>query len=168
MIADETPTTIEELLASKGREKPIVVSPVVSASDIRRHAIAVYWPETPPRLFWDEDYARQTKWQGIIAPQEFNPFAWPIAGPGRLPQSPAVVPGARNFNAGTEIEYGVPVRPGDVITATERIADVYERRGRSGRLLFITAETIWRNQRGELVRLMRGSHVQVLPEGERA
>ena len=44
--------------------------------------IAVYWPDEPPRLYWDEEYARTTKWGGIIAPQEFNPFAWPPERPG--------------------------------------------------------------------------------------
>ena len=26
----------------------------VSVSDIRKWAIAVYWPESPPQLYWDE------------------------------------------------------------------------------------------------------------------
>ncbi len=46
-------------------------------SDIRRWALAVYWPAMPPRRFWDEAYARTTRWGGIVAPDEFNPFAWP-------------------------------------------------------------------------------------------
>ncbi|HZU76165.1 MAG TPA: MaoC family dehydratase N-terminal domain-containing protein, partial [Dehalococcoidia bacterium] len=48
-------------------------SPPVSLSDIRKWAIAVYWPEVPPRIFWDEEYAKTTRWGGIIAPQDFNP-----------------------------------------------------------------------------------------------
>jgi hypothetical protein len=54
----------------------------VTATDIRRWAIAVYWPEQPPPIFWDEDYAATTRWGGIIAPQDFNPFAWPVERPG--------------------------------------------------------------------------------------
>lgn len=158
--------TIEELKASVGIEPATIVSPPISANDIRKLAIAVYWPEEPPRLFWDEDYAAKTKWQGIIAPQEFNPFAWPVSGPGRLADPPGRIAGGRAFNAGSEMEYGVPMRPGDVITATDHIAEVYERRGRTGRLLFAVAETVWHNQRGEFVKRMRGSLVHVLPEGE--
>ena len=39
----------------------------VSESDIRKWAIAVYWPKTPPAIFWDADYAASTRWGGIIA-----------------------------------------------------------------------------------------------------
>ena len=49
----------------------------ITDSDIRRWAIATYYPEPAPRLFWDEAYAQTTPFRGIIAPQEFNPFSWP-------------------------------------------------------------------------------------------
>ena len=39
-------------------------------------ALAVYYPDVPPRLFWDEEYARSTRHGGIVAPEDFNPFAW--------------------------------------------------------------------------------------------
>ena len=70
-------------------------SPPIAASDIRKWAIATYWPETPPPIYWDEDYAKTTRWGGIIAPQDFNPFAWPVrprcaaAGAGRAGRRPA-------------------------------------------------------------------------------
>ena len=48
----------------------------ITDSDIRRWAIAVYYPEPAPRLFWDADYAAGTAHGGIVAPEEFNPFAW--------------------------------------------------------------------------------------------
>jgi hypothetical protein len=35
-----------------GDERP---SLPISESDIRKWAIASYWPERPPRLFWDQD-----------------------------------------------------------------------------------------------------------------
>src|SRR3954469_16209252 len=57
-----------------------MISYPVSASDIRRWAIAVYYPEPPPRHFVDEDYARTTPFGGIVAPEEFNPFAWGASG----------------------------------------------------------------------------------------
>ena len=52
------------------------VSHPVAIADIRKWAIAVYYPETPPRQFWDENYARTTQFGCIVAPEEFNPFAW--------------------------------------------------------------------------------------------
>ncbi len=54
------------------------VSYPVSTSDIRKWAISVYYPEKPPRLFWDNKYASTTKYGGIVAPEKFNPFAWGI------------------------------------------------------------------------------------------
>ena len=59
-----TPQMEEE----KGVWKDERVSPPVSESDIRKWAIASYWPEKPPQLFWDHEYAKGTKWGGIIAP----------------------------------------------------------------------------------------------------
>jgi hypothetical protein len=35
-------------------------------------------PEPPPREFVDADYAT-TRWGGLVAPREFNPFAWMVA-----------------------------------------------------------------------------------------
>ena len=52
------------------------VSFPIDASDIRRWAIAVYYPDPPPLEYYDEVYAATTPQGGIIAPAEFNPFAW--------------------------------------------------------------------------------------------
>ena len=54
------------------------VAPPIALADIRKWAIAVYWPENPPPLYWDEDYAKTTRYSGIVAPLDFNPFAWPV------------------------------------------------------------------------------------------
>ncbi len=153
---------LEEFQAMVGRELHRVTAPPVSLSDIRKHAMAVYWPEKPPRLFWDEEYARQTSWGGIVAPEDINPFAWPIEGPGRYPHGVDLPEMARTFNAGSDAEYFVPIRAGDVITATDTLADVYQRTGRSGRLLFLVSETRWTNQRDELVKTQRGTRVVIL------
>lgn len=132
------------------------VSPPIAPSDIRRWAIAVYWPETPPPIFWDADYAAGTRWGGIIAPPDFNPFAWPI----REPRPPRVTDTAdkpkkrrlRGMNGGQVDTYGVPMRPGDVVTARNRLRDWEERETRLGQTLFTYHETEWHNQDGELVK----------------
>jgi hypothetical protein len=132
------------------------VSYPVSESDIRKWAIAVYWGETPPRLYWDEEYAKGTRWGGIIAPQDFNPFAWAV--PMGAVKPSGAVPGQQTrkggnvMNGGQADTYGVPMRPGDVITARTRLASWEERTGRNGLTLFTYTETEWRNQNGELVK----------------
>jgi 3-methylfumaryl-CoA hydratase len=49
------------------------------------------------------------------------------------------------------IEMGVPVIAGDVVTVKKRIADMYEKEGRSGALVFVTMEFEFVNQRGERI-----------------
>src|SRR5580658_1878790 len=103
---------------AKGRWGQARHSPPIAASDIRRWAIATYWPETPPPIYWDEAYARTTRWGGVIAPPDFNPFAWPV----RRPAAAATAPGETGLrlttmNGGQTDSYGAPMRPGDVITA---------------------------------------------------
>jgi acyl dehydratase len=128
----------------------------VDRSDIRRWAIATYWPEQPPRLYWDEDYARTTRWGGIIAPDDFNPFAWPVvpldAGPARYALPRKGEPGQRMLNGGVDFEFRHPIRPGDVISARWRVKDATERGGRMGQMLYIQLERELRNQRDESVR----------------
>ena len=140
----------------KGVWGPETVSYPVSQSDIRKWAIAVYWPNTPPKLYWDEDYAKTTRYGGIVAPQDFNPFAWPIpkgdykpagAVPGQTPKK-----GQNILNGGQADTFGVPMRPGDVITTRSRLSHWEERTGRNGLTLYSYNETEWRNQRGELVK----------------
>ncbi len=151
----EKPTTYitPEERAQIGVEKEGGSTYPVSSSDIRKWAIAVYWPEKPPRLFWDEEYAKKTKWGGIIAPQEFNPFGWPPERPkNRLSAMGTGKPGTRILNGGVETEYLAPIRPGDVIESTSKIADIFEREGRMGLMKFVVNQTDWRNQKNELVR----------------
>jgi translation elongation factor EF-Ts len=49
---------------------------------------------------------------------------------------------------------------GDRITATGRVADVYEKRGSTGSLLFIVFETDYVNQEGRLVARLRGTAIR--------
>ena len=64
------------------------------------------------------------------------------------------------LNGGNRFEYVAPVTVGDHVTATGRIADVYEKPGSTGALLFIIFETDYVNQRGELVARLRGTMIR--------
>jgi N-terminal half of MaoC dehydratase len=164
----------DEMLGAVGRETGRSVSYPISVSDIRRWAIAVYYPEEPPRLFWDEEHAAKTVHGGIEAPEDFNPFAWMAADPPGLPDSIGgydpdrtekllgVRPtGLRNLlNGGMEVEYGVRMRPGDVITSVTRLAGYKEREGRLGRMLFTSSESVWTNQLGEMVKRNVGTVIR--------
>ncbi len=64
------------------------------------------------------------------------------------------------LNGGNRFEYFEPVRVGDRITATGKVADVYEKTGSSGSLLFIIFETEYVNQHGRRVAHLRGTAIR--------
>ncbi|MBW1884770.1 MAG: MaoC family dehydratase N-terminal domain-containing protein [Deltaproteobacteria bacterium] len=55
----------------------------------------------------------------------------------------------RCFDAGKSVEHHHPVRPGDKITGRSEIADIYEKSGRSGAMLFIVHRMNFYNQHGD-------------------
>ena len=61
--------------------------------------------------------------------------------------------GTRVLNGGQRNRYYAPIRPGDVITTQSRFANVYEKEGRLGTMIFFVTETRWTNQNDELVRI---------------
>jgi hypothetical protein len=154
-MANDTPQTrITQALRDQiGVPQHQRVSHPVDLSDIRRWAIAVHWPDAPPRLFWDEDYARTTRFGGIIAPREFNPFSWPAERPAWLAKLEGRQPtGERGLNGGTTETYGAHIRPGDVISTSTSLVKLEERVGRLGLTLYLYHDTRWTNQRGEWVK----------------
>jgi N-terminal half of MaoC dehydratase len=149
------------------------VSYPIAASDIRRWAIAVYYPDPPPAVFWDEVAAVASPSGGLVAPEEFNPFAWMAADP-KGPQvldraNPDFIerrigiegPGLRfQLNGGIEAEYRQPMRPGDTITSERRLSGYTEREGRLGLMLFTTVEDTWTNQNDEVVKRLRQTGIR--------
>jgi len=158
-----------------GTESLPLVSPPIGVSDIRKAAIAMYWPKVPPRLYWDEEYAKKTVWKGIIAPSEFNPFAWMVGRadigpqPERIDAQQAKIeqsreirpPGApeRYLFGGMTANYSNVMRPGDVINSVVRLADLYERTGRLGLMLFYVTEERWTNQKKELIKTISSNNI---------
>lgn len=66
--------------------------------------------------------------------------------PTNLPQL-----GTIGFDAGKDVEFGVPVRAGDVLTVVGTVHDIYEKTGRSGTMAFVVLRTEVTNQAGERV-----------------
>ena len=145
-----------EMHAAQGRWSDARTAPPITGTDIKRWAMATFYPEKPPRIFWDAEYAATTQWGGIVAPPDFNPFAWPLERP--TPAAPGLM-GARpdgksltGMNGGQTDTYGVRMRPGDVVSERRRLVDWWEREGRLGHTLYVRNEIEWRNQNAELVR----------------
>jgi hypothetical protein len=57
----------------------------------------------------------------------------------------------RGFDAGKDIEFGAPIRAGDVISTRNVIHELYEKTGRTGSMVFIVTRQTMTNQRGEMV-----------------
>lgn len=145
------------------------VSHRISAGDIRRWAIAVYWPEEPPMEFVAEDEA-------LVAPEEFNPFAWHMAENEVHPAASAVSkndpdrtekqlgidgPGLRfMLNGGMKAVYGERMRMGDVITSVVRLGPYTEREGRHGPMLISITVDTWTNQRGQHVKTVESTLIR--------
>ena len=112
----------------------------------------------PNPLFNDEQASRQTRYGGLIAPPTFlrSMAPGPMRAEVRSPY-PAALDG------GSEWEYFEPVRPGDRITVTMEIADLLERDGRLGKMLFIVRETRYVNQYGTVVALQRSTGISYRP-----
>ena len=164
-----------QMLDLIGLELRSATSFPITDSDIRRWAIAVYYPESAPRLFWDAEYAAGTSYGGIVAPEDFNPFAWLTrteADAGVVTRAAGGFVSAEEvlgvekaatqslINGGTEVEYGVRMRPGDVITSVTTLAGYSEREGRLGLMLFTMSEDTWTNQRGETVKTSRNTLIR--------
>jgi len=147
-----TQDTIDQI----GRVMEPVAAPAVGANDIARWATATWWPEPPPVVFVDPAAAAaHGAWGEIVAPRDFDPFAW-------MPDRPwsgdwlwgmGGGPGERVLNGGQVNRYGAPIRPGDVISVTRRFVDVVERETKRGPMVFFTSEFRWTNQHDEMVRV---------------
>ena len=109
-----------------GATMPVVTAPAVGANDIAR---------------W--------------APRDFDPFAGTRRRPigGDWLWAPGLAAGTRVLNGGQRNRYGAPIRPGDVVTATQRFVDVVERGTSRGPMVFFTSESRWTNQDGAMVRV---------------
>ena len=128
-----------------GEEFDHTVHAAVTAEQIIAYARS--YGETNP-LYTDEDAARLGPYGGLIAPPTFpirlrrRQFV-----PKKLPWS--VV--SKGFDAGKDLELVNVVRLGDVLTTSSRVHDIYEKTGRSGRMVFIVFRTTVINQGEELV-----------------
>ena len=156
----------EEMQAVIGKEFRHKTSFPVASSDIRKWAMAIYYPDAAPAVFWDDTAAAEGPNGTLTAPEDFNPFAWMTAsGPesddgsdSNNPDNTELIlgiagPGLKfQLNGGMEVEYGVPICPGDVVTSSSRISDYNEREGRLGLMLFTVIEEIWANQHQQEVR----------------
>jgi hypothetical protein len=151
----------DEMRASIGKEsEPSTLE--VDKTGCRMFARAVGHSDL---IFYDEDYAKSKGYRSIVAPpgffgtRTFAPSAGGAAGHGR-PGMGFSIPYKRVLNGGTEIEYYGTVCAGDVLEARNKITGFNERSGSMGPMLITNRETTFRNQKGEIVAVERGTVIQ--------
>ena len=135
-------------------------------------------------IYADPDYAKKTEAGGIIAPPtfaqssaQFDPdyflrpkVGQPWFGSGKNPTGIQRAPGCGGGGGGggggglhaeQHFEYHRHLRPGDVLTATTKPGNTWERESkRAGKLVFSENVTEYRDQKGELVITARGVGVR--------
>ena len=135
----------EDLLANIGKQSP-PRREVVTRRDIRKYAVAtdnrqrkyLDGDQAPPMfhvaLFWD-----------VVELDQLSPDGVSIDT--LLPKFPL----EKAMAGGLDIEYHKPIYPGDWLTATRTLTDIYEKQGRSGPLIFYEVVMDIVDDDGELV-----------------
>ena len=152
-------TTEESVITAEMKEAIGVESEPIT-HDVEKGAIIKFaqaiGDDNP--LFNDEAAARKSRYGGIIAPPTFMRSLSSNSPPSfKSPYSAAL-------DGGSEWEYFEPVRPGDRITVITKIADLFERPGRLGNMLFTIRETKYVNQFGVTAALQRTTGISYEPQ----
>lgn len=129
--------------------------------------------EDPNPLYVDRRYAEQSRFGGLLCPPlaTWKDIAPPIGYFGAGQESHFQVPlpfNSYGLNGGSDWQFLRPAYVGVWITRQFRILDIFEKRGRSGPLVFIIREETQTNQKGQVInRAKRVSIHRALPVGEK-
>ncbi len=119
---------------------------LVTRRDIRKYSIAT-------------GQRQQRYLDGDEAPPMFHvALFWPVLPLSELAANGVAidplfpdVPGKRPMAGGLKIDFRLPLRPGDELTATRTLTNIYEKQGSSGSLVFVEVTMRVHNPQGELV-----------------
>ena len=130
-----------------------------SSSDIRRWVMAMDYANP---LHWDEEFARSSKFGGLVAPQSMA-----VAldyGHGAQPACVGHIPGSHLIFGGEEWWfYGCPVRAGDKLYQERRFHDYKVTETKfAGPTVFSRGDTTHTNQHGVLVARERSTAIRYL------
>ena len=105
-------------------------------------------------IYLDPKAARARGFRDIVAMPTF------LVAEASLPLVPPEIPfTGGGLNAGYDCAFYASVYPGDTLTYSTCIADLYEKTGRSGTMHFVIRETTVTNQHDNIVALIRNSFI---------
>jgi acyl dehydratase len=116
----------------------------VTAEQIRTYCEAI--GETNP-LYTDEAAAKKGPYGAIVAPPSFAVTF--RNGRHFFEHVPRF--GQRGFDAGKDVEFVRPIHPGDKISLSSHVKEIYEKTGRTGSMVFVVIRSTLTNQNGEEV-----------------
>jgi acyl dehydratase len=131
--------------------------------DGSRHFAFGYGDDNP--LFCDPDYAKGTRWGGIIAPPTFHYSMGEDAAPKPDPETKQLLKGdpfagLGSYQAVMEFEWWRPLRIGDGCRCLRTQVGVTEKPSSfGGRTAHITHDFIYSNLKGELTNIRRGTWI---------
>jgi len=130
-----------------------------SSSDIRRWVMAMDYPNP---IHWDEEFARKSKFGGLVAPQSIAVCL--DYGHGVQPACVGKIPGSHLIFGGEEWWfYGYRVRPGDKLFQERRFHDYKVTDTKfAGPTMFSRGDTIHRNQHDTVVAKSRSTAIRYL------
>jgi acyl dehydratase len=136
----------------------------VHVNDIRRWAQGM---QNPNPLHYDDDYAAESVFERVVAPQSFAVCTDTSHGAG--PAIQGVIPGQHMIFGGDEWWFfGPRILPGDVISFDRMLYDYKVSETKfSGPTMFSRGDTSYINQRGQVVCKQRSTSVRYLAENAR-
>jgi 3-hydroxybutyryl-CoA dehydratase len=126
----------------------------VEKGDLLRFALAT---GTDNEAFLDEGASRRTPSRGLVAAPTYLLVMRGLEHRA-LAQLGWVAP-SKGVDGGSEWTFHEPVRPGDTITATATIEDLFHKHGRLGQMLFQIVGITYRNQLGQVVTTQRDTRI---------
>jgi acyl dehydratase len=136
----------------------------ITVNDIRRWTQGM---QNPNPLYYDEAYAEQSVFGGIVAPQSFTVCT--TVGHGAQPAIQGNVPGSHMLFGGDEWWfYGPRIRPGDMIRCDRMLIDYKVTHTKfAGPTMFSRGDTTYVNQNGEIVGKQRSTSIRYRADNAR-
>ncbi len=159
------------------RSQPVTAGDAVEPGAVRRFTQAIM--DDDP-VYWDAGAAAESRYGVPVAPPLYPGFAFRraagtpdpldrakenpdfdgIGGGGGTGLPPIPLPLDRLLNGGVEAEFYSLARHNDRVTAESRYVDVYEREGRTGKMVLVVSETTYTNQDGQVLAKIRNTSVR--------